>query len=596
MAQSVSYQFKASDVYDFAASIGAETRQKGCELFFRHCPRCHGDGHDENTFSVNLETGAFKCFRASCDYHGHFVELARDFDFRLDFGEAKTYRRLPQRPIEVKPSAIQYLESRGISREITERYKITACKDKPDILAFPFIDETGTMQFVKYRNTKYNGRGNKEWCEKDTKPILFGMAQCVDFVRLIITEGQIDSLSVAECGYDNAVSVPTGALGFTWLNHCWDWIVKFREVVVFGDCEKGKITLLDTLQARLPQKVMAVRMQDYLGEKDANAILTKYGKQAVITAIENAEVPQLSNVKDLSSVEPVDINSLPKIKTNIREVDRVIGGLIYGQVVLLTGKRGEGKSTFMSQIVADALDQNQSVFVYSGELADFHFRRWLDYQLAGAEHISAVTNEYGDIEYAMSADTANRIGAWYKGRAYIYDNAYIPDKGAELESLPETIEKVIKQYGVTLICIDNLMTAMDTVTQNDNLNLAQGNFVTALKRIAIKYNVVIVLVAHPRKTNGDFTNDDVAGSSDITNRVDIVMSYKRDDCDGDPGGKLMVTKNRLKGTLAVGDNTIKLLYSPATKRIFSASSRPRRYRWEDNTDWADFHDDEDLPF
>mgnify|MGYP005778075801 CR=1 FL=1 len=149
MAQSVSYQFKASDVYDFAASIGAETRQKGCELFFRHCPRCHGDGHDEKTFSVNLETGAFKCFRASCDYHGHFVELARDFDFRLDFGEAKTYRRLPQRPIEVKPSAIQYLESRGISREITERYKITACKDKPDILAFPFIDETGTMQFVK---------------------------------------------------------------------------------------------------------------------------------------------------------------------------------------------------------------------------------------------------------------------------------------------------------------------------------------------------------------------------------------------------------------------------------------------------------------
>ena len=51
---------------------------------------------------------------------------------------------------------------------------------------------------------------NKEWSEAETMPILFGIKQCKDFDRLIITEGQIDSLSVAECGFNNAVSVPTG--------------------------------------------------------------------------------------------------------------------------------------------------------------------------------------------------------------------------------------------------------------------------------------------------------------------------------------------------------------------------------------------------
>lgn len=40
------------------------------------------------------------------------------------------------------------------------------------------------------------------------------MKQCVGFDRLIITEGQIDSLTVAECGLDNAVSVPTGGQWF----------------------------------------------------------------------------------------------------------------------------------------------------------------------------------------------------------------------------------------------------------------------------------------------------------------------------------------------------------------------------------------------
>ena len=50
---------------------------------------------------------------------------------------------------------------------------------------------------------------SKEWCERDCKPILFGMKQCDDaFKQLVITEGQLDSLSVAAAGINNAVSVP----------------------------------------------------------------------------------------------------------------------------------------------------------------------------------------------------------------------------------------------------------------------------------------------------------------------------------------------------------------------------------------------------
>ncbi len=60
---------------------------KGKELFFRYCPYCNGDGHDRDTFSVNLENGTFHCFRSSCGKSGHFVEMARDFGYTLDFGE-----------------------------------------------------------------------------------------------------------------------------------------------------------------------------------------------------------------------------------------------------------------------------------------------------------------------------------------------------------------------------------------------------------------------------------------------------------------------------------------------------------------------------
>ena len=574
------YKFKKSDALDLARYLGCKTHEKGNELFFEYCPRCKGGRHDKNTFSINMDNGTFNCFRSSCGYKGHFVELARDFNFKLEFDNSpKRYKKLPQKPIVTKPAAVRYLESRGISEDVAKKYNITTTRNNDNILVFPFYDEQKMLQFVKYRNTKYNGTGNKEWCEKDTKPILFGMAQCADFKRLIITEGQIDSLSVSECGIDNAVSVPTGAQGFTWLPFVWDWILKFKEILVFGDFENGSMSLLQTLQQRLPQKIKAVRECDYLGEKDANAILCKYGKDAVINAVKNAEIPKIANVKDLSTVKAVDENKLPKIKTGITELDKVIGGLILGQLIILSGKRGNGKSTFMSQLVCEALEQDYSIFAYFGELADFHFKRWLDYQLAGANNVATLNNEYGEPVYTIAAETVEKINEWYKGRAFIYDNNYIDDSSQEMDVLTTTIETVIKQYDCKLICIDNLMTAMECVGEQNALYLAQSNFVGKLKKIAVKYNVVVILVAHPRKSKENFNNDEVSGSSDVTNKADIVLNYERVENE-EYDGKISVTKNRLFGRYAYGDNAIKLLYSKKTKRISGINDSYKRYGWE----------------
>ena len=136
----MSYRFRQGDVIAFANAHGYETHEKGNELFFKYCPYCQGGGHDKETFSVNLETGAFKCFRASCNKHGHFVELARDFDYPLEQdGVKRKYRRLKQVKIETKDEAVSYMQSRGISEEVTKRYKLTVQNEKPNILVFPFF-------------------------------------------------------------------------------------------------------------------------------------------------------------------------------------------------------------------------------------------------------------------------------------------------------------------------------------------------------------------------------------------------------------------------------------------------------------------------
>ena len=586
------YEFKTSDVFDFAVFVGAETHEKGGELFFKYCPHCNGGGKDTDTFSINLESGVFKCFRASCDYHGHFVELARDFGFKLE-QEQTRYKKLPQKTIESKPKAIQFLESRGISADVCRRYNITTQKDNENILVFPFYDEQGIMQFIKYRKTDFvKGKDKcKEWCEKDTKPILFGMAQCEGFTRLVITEGQLDSLSVAECGIKNAVSVPTGAVGFTWLSHCWDWVNKFNEIVVFGDNENGKITLIETLEKRIQGKVKCVRPEDYLCEKDANDILRKYGKEAIIKAVDNAQLREVKYVKRLANDEAINLSELPKIKTGIRNLDRVCGGLLMGHITLLSGKRGEGKSTLMSQFVAQAIDQGNAVFVYSGELPNYHFKNWLDLQIAGNKNIQTRTNEYGDNEYYLLPNTVEKINEWYYDKAYIFDNSSVTDD--EYEGLLKVMVDAICRYDIKLVCIDNLMTAMEC-DANTDLYRQQSTFVKNLEKLAQQYDVAIVLVAHPKKTQGDFDNDTVSGSSDITNAVSFVLNYQRanesDNCDS----KLMITKNRMNGKLLTGENSIKLYYSEKSKRILSNEFENIDYgcfRVED-----DFSDLDEIPF
>lgn len=601
----MAYELKQSDIYDFARFAGGGTRTKGNELFFKYCPYC-GGGHskDKDTFSINLETGAFKCFRSSCGKQGHFVQAARDFGFRLDFdGAEKRYRQLPQgHKIKIRDGAIEYLASRGISEAVCRKYRITTQTDRPNVLVIPFYDESGALITAKYRNTKFvkgQSSGGKEWAIANTKPILFGMNLATELDKpLVITEGQMDTLALAECEIPNPVSVPTGAKGFTWVEHCYDFVVKFPEIIIFGDHENGHITLVKEISERFPQKhIRCIRPEDYLMEKDANDILQKYGKDAVRQAVANAETVKTCRLKDLADVESVDIFSMERLFTGIQQLDRLLGGLYYGQVIVLTGKNGNGKSTVMSQIIAEAIDKGVKTMIYSGELTDYHFKRWLDLQFAGDDFIVEKYNRFGDVTYTLDADTSSQISEWYRGKAWIYDNTIISEADNECDELLKTVELAIQKFGARFICLDNLMTALD-VPLGEDIYRAQSKFLKRLKQIAQQHNVIVMLVAHPRKSSAaSIEKDDIAGSGDITNRVDVVLTYTRDKDNGNLG-YIAVKKNRLTGCLTKTDEPIQVTYSVRSKRICGAETKSNRaYGWlKPNSDRVIPDESGDLPF
>lgn len=560
------YEFKAEDAERFAREHGP-FRRKGNEIVFERCPYCHGGSKpDKLTFSLNSQTGLYQCKRSSCGASGNMIELARDFNF--DLGEdVKRYYNIQNyngrfrsfkdahRVTESKNAAVEYLKSRGISEEICRRYEITVRADNEKILVFPFKDPDGELKFIKYRNTE-KGAKPKEWCEKNCMPILFGMNHCSEGGRLVVTEGQIDSLTLAECGIDNAVSVPIGMNGFTWVPHCWNWLQKFSEIVIFGDCENGHISLAAEMKIKFPKKTRVVRIEDYQGYKDANDLLRNVGKDAVVRAVEQSEFITSTRLKDMSEVEAVNIEKMPCISTGVPQLDELLtGGFHYGGVVILTGKRGDGKSTMASQFIADALGQNHNCMIYSGEMPNVHVKNWIDRQLIGK---AVLTNS--------EIDRCNR---WYKGRLFVYDDTDLDDNDDETEALVEIMEEAIIQKNCELILIDNLMTAMeDAAPTNEALYRKQSDFVGKMAKMARRMNVIIILIAHPRKTFSSYVgNDDVSGSADITNKASIVMTYSRvkhGEEEPDPDERsLAIIKNRLTGKL--GD--VYMYYSEDSKRI-----------------------------
>lgn len=603
------YSFKEEDAYEFARHVGSPAKRHGDELrFTQYCPYCHGgDGskRDKDTFSINLRTGQFKCLRSSCGITGNMITLARDFDFNLGsqimeyYQPRKQYRELktPDKPIIPKEPAMKYLESRGISDEITREYEITTQKDHDNILVFPFFDETGKMQFVKYRKTDFDKTKdkNKEWCEHDCKPILFGMKQCKDFTRLVITEGQLDSLSVATAGVNNSVSVPNGAKGFTWVPYCYDWVSKFEEIVVFGDFENSHMTLLQEIKQRFPNKVKHVKETDYQGCKDANELLQKHGCESVRLAVENAELEPIKRVVELADVEAVDIYKLKKLDSTINECNRLLyGGLPFGGVVLVIGKPGEGKSTYASQIIARSVDAGHKIFAYSGELPNYLFKSWIDFQIAGPQHIIETKNKFGDVSRKISNQNQQLINDWYRGKIFLYDSRSV--NGDEKENLCETIRKTILQYEVDVILIDNLMTAIDLDEERGTDKYEkQSLFMKKLARMALQYNVLILLVAHKRKNNFSTNeNDEVSGTGDISNLASLVIGYSKDRELSNTYRRLTVPKNRLFGR--INTEGFLVMYDERSKRIYGDNDNLNmEYGWSEQNGFTEI-DQLNIPF
>lgn len=186
---------------------------------------------------------------------------------------------------------MRYFNSRRISEATLKAFGISA--DKNGDIVFPFYRD-GINVFEKFRHPrKPQPKERKEWQFPGAQGILFGMDLCSFAQPLIITEGQIDALSLYEAGARNVVSVPGGCGNLDWIDSCWDWLERFQTIILFGDNdEPGRKMVRDVVRRLDEARCMVVDSYpdrpDGKPCKDANEILYFHGAQMLLDTLNSA--------------------------------------------------------------------------------------------------------------------------------------------------------------------------------------------------------------------------------------------------------------------------------------------------------------------
>ncbi len=155
-----------------------------------------------------------------------------------------------------------------------------------------------------------------------------------------------------------------------------------------------------------------------------------------------------------------------KILSKLPTLDKTLGGFYPGQLVVVSGVTGHGKTTLCQTITRNMSEQ-------------LTMPLWFSYEVATDDFLSVFPDDY---------------------LRYIYMPAKL--KGNSVEWLEDRIIESKVKYKTTAVFIDHIHYLIK-VNSKQNASLVIGEAVQAIKQLSIKHNVVIFLVAHMQKTRPD---------------------------------------------------------------------------------------------
>lgn len=585
----------AMDEIEYASRYLGEYKIKGDEIVPKYCPFCGGGSHrDRDTFALNRANHTYNCKRGSCGVSGHFSELLREKGEVFEDNLTQTRREYKRpKPVYKAPETVQngltpkatdYLKMRGISLQTAETFGVVC--DPQGNMVFPYYmtpDDFAAKKpvFVKLRKPEKITSGRKMWREADTMPVLYNLHNCSPdrcSGMLYLTEGEFDAMALWQMmgGTLNVVSVPSGAEDFTWVETCEDVLKEYKAICVIGDNDAPGQKMAQDIVLKFADTHLKVFLADcvtYEGCKDMNEVLVRCSSDTVYRILGSLHQPPVKGLLNISDIRSVSLADIGKTRSGITALDRQTGGYLDGDLTVWTGKRGEGKSTFLNQVVLQSVDDGKNSCIYSGEIPGERLKQDLSLCAAGylncEERVDKLT---GRKFYVVKNGVQPLIDRWMYGRIWVYDNTIIEQD--ERDAIIERFTAAYKQYDCRVFVVDNLMTVNCNSSARDIMQV-QAEFVIRLRKFAQVYGVHVHIVVHPRKASEVADSDDVGGMGTITNIACNVYSIRREVKENEDKTFVRCLKNRAFGVRG----EVELIFDERGRRFSEPLGQPVVYGW-----------------
>jgi twinkle protein len=291
--------------------------------------------------------------------------------------------------------------------------------------------------------------------------------------------------------------------------------------------------------------------------KDANeALLAGLDLRQIIDAAERIPHNQITTFEELRrEVYEEILNPLRACGIQSRtlpSINRILKGHRMGEVTVLTGPTGCGKTTLLSQLSLDLCGQGVSTLWGSFEIKNTRLIHKMLTQMAGK-------NLQGDPEtFEMAADRFETLPMYFL-RFF---------GSTEVEEVLDAMEYAVYAHDVQHILLDNVQFMMAGQGRGFDKFERQDAALDKFRLFASQKNIHLTLVIHPRKEQEDvdLNLSSVFGTAKATQEADNVLILQRTR----GNTKLDIRKNRFDGTLG----SIPLHFDPNSNCLVEFHSGP----------------------
>jgi len=507
----MSYEKKESKLFKTFEEAGIHNVNYNRNQQKLKCPKCF-DTRENNKSDTPLylspRKGLWKCFH--CDWTGGL------FGSEHKPIEKRVYTLPIEKKLGLDAKVTEYFHSRGIEDRVLEYFKIgLSFEENKRWINFPYYRNKQLIN-VKRRDAKKDFR-----LSSNAELIFYNLDSIFDRDEIIITEGEIDCMTVYQCGFFGVVSVPNGAqkgnARMEYLDNCFEYFEDAKKVILCVDNDEAGAALSEELSRRIGrEKCWTVEYNE--GCKDINEVLKLYGEAGVKNVIRTAKQhPVVGINKPMEYRDEVinyHLNGFPSgDKLGYDQFDKIMS-FRQAELTVVVGIPNSGKSAWVDQALIRLSSRH-------GWRHGILSREQWPHSIHLTKLVQVFSNK-GLRTKEMNVNIIDKSMKFLDEHLFLFG---IDD--LTIDGILEKAKQLVLRYGIKSLIID----PWNTLDHDLKGFPSETEYIrNALKKVILfkdMYSVHVILVVHPTKvqTNsaGAFIVPDlysIAGSAHWFNMID----------------------------------------------------------------------------